>query len=253
MKEWIMKHKKQILLSAGTAAAGLSVCAAWSGIMLSGNAKEQETSVLITQAEKIAAGQEIHTLRQEQIRTMESAELENQEKKITQESNVTEDSAKPTLEKDVSQKTAETTPKKIASKESAEPAQESLQASNNEIDRSGGVAKPVEVNRGSSSPKALEDNSYLGVFRTTAYCACESCSEGWGNQTATGVPARPNRTIAVDPKVIKLGSKVVIDGKEYIAEDTGGAIKGNKIDIFFADHAEAMRFGVRSKEVYLAK
>lgn len=57
------------------------------------------------------------------------------------------------------------------------------------------------------------------------------------------------RTIAVDPDVIPLGSKVLIDGQEYIAEDTGGAIKGNIIDMFVGTEAESWEWGIRHLEV----
>ena len=58
-----------------------------------------------------------------------------------------------------------------------------------------------------------------------------------------------DRTIAVDPDVIPLGSTVIIDGKGYIAEDTGGAIKGNIIDMFVGTEAESEVIGVRYAEV----
>lgn len=59
------------------------------------------------------------------------------------------------------------------------------------------------------------------------------------------------RTIAVDPKLIRLGSKVRMNGKEYIAEDTGGAIKGRRIDLFVDSHSEAMKFGKKLIEIYV--
>ena len=62
-----------------------------------------------------------------------------------------------------------------------------------------------------------------------------------------------DRNIAVDPKLIKLGSKVRMSGKEYIAEDTGGAIKGKRIDLFVGSHSEAMKFGKKLIEVYVEK
>ncbi len=79
---------------------------------------------------------------------------------------------------------------------------------------------------------------------STAYTAsCNGCS----GTTATGVNlhANPNaKVIAVDPKVIPLGSKVYVDGYGYaIASDTGGAIKGNKIDVFFPSNSDAYRWG----------
>lgn len=61
------------------------------------------------------------------------------------------------------------------------------------------------------------------------------------------------RTIAVDPRVIKLGSKVRMNDREYIAEDTGGAIKGKRIDLFVDSHSEAMKFGKKLIEVYVEK
>lgn len=61
------------------------------------------------------------------------------------------------------------------------------------------------------------------------------------------------RTIAVDPRVIPLGSKVRMNGREYVAEDTGGAIKGKQIDLFMGSHNEAMRFGKKFIDVYIEK
>lgn len=87
------------------------------------------------------------------------------------------------------------------------------------------------------------------VFKTTAYCPCKECSGGYGNHTATGKIARSNHTIAVDPDVIKYGTKVTIDGITYTAEDCGGAVKGNHIDIYFDNHADVEKYGVRYKKV----
>ena len=92
----------------------------------------------------------------------------------------------------------------------------------------------------------------LGYFTCTAYCGCSYCSEGYGSMTATGVYARANHTIAVDPSVIPYGTWVVINGITYKAEDCGGGIKGNEIDIYFEDHAATEAFGVRTCEVFLA-
>ena len=62
------------------------------------------------------------------------------------------------------------------------------------------------------------------------------------------------RTIAVDPSVIPLGSRVFIEGYGvFIAEDTGGAIKGNKIDIAVSTHERANELGVQYANVYLLK
>ena len=89
------------------------------------------------------------------------------------------------------------------------------------------------------------------TFRATAYCPCVECSGGYGYITATGAKATAGRTIAVDPSVIPFGTEVIINGHTYIAEDTGGAIKGNRIDIFFDNHAEASNFGLQTVEVVI--
>ncbi|MFU1796732.1 ubiquitin-like domain-containing protein [Paenibacillus azoreducens] len=78
----------------------------------------------------------------------------------------------------------------------------------------------------------------------TAYSAGEP---GIGTRTATGTRVTEGRTIAVDPKVIPLGWWVYIEGVGYRrAEDTGGAIKGNKIDIYYDSVKRANNFGRKS-------
>lgn len=91
----------------------------------------------------------------------------------------------------------------------------------------------------------------LGIFRTTGYCPCYQCSEGWGRHTSTGAIASANHTIAVDPRVIPYGSKVMVNGVVYTAEDRGGGVKGNHIDIFFNTHQETLAHGSRKAEVFL--
>ena len=95
---------------------------------------------------------------------------------------------------------------------------------------------------------------YLGTFISTAYCECSKCCGKWADgKTASGTTATAGRTIAVDPSVIPLGSIVIINGKSYIAEDTGSAIKGKKIDIYYDSHSAANQWGRRTVEVYLVK
>lgn len=69
--------------------------------------------------------------------------------------------------------------------------------------------------------------------------------------TATGVQAKKG-VVAVDPRVIPLGTRVYIPGYgEAIAADTGGAIKGLRIDLCFATHREAINFGRKPVKVYI--
>jgi len=97
------------------------------------------------------------------------------------------------------------------------------------------------------------DREYLGEFKLTAYCGCWSCSEGYGNGTATGTIAQADYTIAVDPDVIPYGSVVYINGKMYVAEDCGGAVNNNHIDVYHNTHDEAVKFGIQYADVWLSE
>lgn len=102
----------------------------------------------------------------------------------------------------------------------------------------------------------------LGEYKITHYCSCSICCGEWGEnrptdengdpiiRTASGAVAEAGKTIAVDPEVIPLGSTVYIDGQAYIAQDVGGAIKGNRIDVYCNSHEEALEKGVIYKSVY---
>lgn len=110
-------------------------------------------------------------------------------------------------------------------------------------------AEAVAVTPGSPVP---EGAVYLGTFRITHYCSCSKCCGKWGNATAWAGSIVPGTTIAVDPKVIPKLSNVYIDGYGYRrAEDCGGAIKGNKIDVAVSNHSEALQLGVVYKDVWL--
>ena len=93
----------------------------------------------------------------------------------------------------------------------------------------------------------------LGNFTITHYCACEICCNKTDGITATGTPVVEGRTIAVDPNVIPYGTQVIINGHVFTAEDCGGAIKKNHIDIYVDSHEEALALGVKNADVYLVK
>lgn len=93
----------------------------------------------------------------------------------------------------------------------------------------------------------------MGDFKLTAYCSCSECSGPWGLLTATGTHAVEGRTVAVDPSVIAYGTRILIDGDVYVAEDCGGHVKGDHIDIFLDDHDRVDRFGIKHREVWLIK
>lgn len=100
----------------------------------------------------------------------------------------------------------------------------------------------------------------------TAYCLCQKCcgkspsSPGYG-VTASGlkiIPGTGMKVIAVDPKVIPLGSKVYVQGLngawDYgyaVAGDTGGAIKSMKIDLYMDSHEETLNWGRKKVNIYV--
>lgn len=95
------------------------------------------------------------------------------------------------------------------------------------------------------------------TMSATGYDPCMICTGKTNGVTASGIQAVKG-VVAVDPKVIPLGSRVYVEtaGGEYIygtaiAGDTGGAIKGNKIDLCFGSHEEALSFGRRTVNVYV--
>lgn len=98
---------------------------------------------------------------------------------------------------------------------------------------------------------SIKGEAYDDKFVITGYCSCAiCCGPNSTGKTASGTTPKANHTIATDWSVIPKGTHVWIDGKEYVAEDKGGAIKGNRIDIYFNSHSEALQWGRRTKTVY---
>lgn len=96
-------------------------------------------------------------------------------------------------------------------------------------------------------------NGQAVLFTCTAYCCCQKCCGQYSPEvtgrephTATGTIPTEGRTIAVDPHVIPYGSRVSIEGMgTYIAEDCGGGVKQDHIDIYFDTHEKAVAFGTK--------
>ena len=120
-----------------------------------------------------------------------------------------------------------------------------LREENARLKKAASTPREVTPSRGSSGRK-------LDVV-ATYYTAL--CSTGCTGITKTGIDVRNSITyngkgiVAVDPKVIPLGSTVIIGNREYIAGDTGGDIKGNRIDILVKTKQEARNFGRKSMEI----
>lgn len=102
--------------------------------------------------------------------------------------------------------------------------------------------------------KETHEGTLLGVFDITGYCSCEVCcgkKEIYLTKAET-IP-RAGYTVAADPSILEMGTKVEIGGIVYTVEDTGESVTGNVIDIYFDTHEEAVRFGRQRKEVYLVQ
>ncbi|MGE7592284.1 LysM peptidoglycan-binding domain-containing protein [Peribacillus frigoritolerans] len=135
------------------------------------------------------------------------------------------------------------------------PAQKSGQAAQAEQSESAEQTKPVEQSEPADSNNESQDQAESGkeiTVSATAYTAdCQGCS----GTTATGVDLKANpdaKVIAVDPSVIPLGSKVYVEGYGYAtAADTGGAIKGNRVDIFVPNEQDAVNWGVKNVKVQI--
>jgi 3D (Asp-Asp-Asp) domain-containing protein len=97
--------------------------------------------------------------------------------------------------------------------------------------------------------KTEETVSKGTLYTITAYCPCVKCCGKSDGITASGVKAVEGVTVAMN-KSIPFGTKIYIDGVgERIVQDRGGAIKGNKIDLYFDSHDDALKWGRQTKQV----
>lgn len=117
-----------------------------------------------------------------------------------------------------------------------------------------GTLGVIKLSRGDST----SDVSYRRKLRVKATAYSFNDGSSYGGRTASGTRARRNpngySSIAVDPRIIPLGTKVYVEGYGYaIAEDTGSAIVGNTIDLFFTSNSEVYRWGVRYVDIYILK
>lgn len=119
----------------------------------------------------------------------------------------------------------------------------------NEVPVTKSESEPIEATTSqrvetSAPPSDAERTMTVEATAYTAYC------NGCSGTTANGTDLRANphlKVIAVDPRVIPLGTKVWVEGYgEAVAADTGGAIKGNKIDVFIPNKSGAYEWGRRT-------
>ena len=114
------------------------------------------------------------------------------------------------------------------------------------------TASAAPVQKATAAPaSATAQEMTVTATAYTAYCT------GCSGTTATGIDLRANpnqKVIAVDPSVIPLGSRVWVEGYgEAIAGDTGGAIKGNIIDLFMKDKQDALNWGRQTVTIKILK
>ena len=114
------------------------------------------------------------------------------------------------------------------------------------------IINEIFLDEPSVEVSTYSDYQNLGEFRITYYCPCAKCCEKSDGITATGTIATEGRTVAVDPKVIPYGTVIYIEGiGARVAEDCGGAVKNNVIDVFVdTTHQEAIKMGRKKLKVY---
>lgn len=107
-----------------------------------------------------------------------------------------------------------------------------------------GLSTNSNVSRGSTTVSRGGTRTVSMV--ATGYCACAKCNYPFGGKPSyLGYPLAKG-IVAVDPKVIPLGTSLYIEGYgNGIAADTGGAIVGNRLDLCFSSHTEALDWGIR--------
>lgn len=133
--------------------------------------------------------------------------------------------------------------------------EEEINKLNNEIQLLNKKNKQVTSRSGSSktattsvSVQPVKEEKWIWA-NVSAYCSCKKCCGKTNGITASGTKATAGRTIAA-PKNYSFGTKIEIKGMgTYIVEDRGGAITGNKIDVYFDSHQKALKFGRQQLQI----
>lgn len=93
----------------------------------------------------------------------------------------------------------------------------------------------------------------LGTFETTAYCSCSTCCPSGDALTYSGTVPKANHTISADISRYPIGTRLMIGDIIYTVEDVGSNVSGNRLDIYFGSHQEALDYGMKMAEVYAVK
>ena len=136
---------------------------------------------------------------------------------------------------------------KISEEIIKEPVDKIVQIRSDVVEVSSRASSSVRSDTSSSSDDSVK------IFKVTAYCPCSKCCGKFtGGQTSSGKKATSGRTVAASSQY-SFGTKLLINGKEYVVEDRGGAIKGNRIDIYMDSHSKALAWGVKYLPVKVIK
>ena len=123
-----------------------------------------------------------------------------------------------------------------------EPVNKIVQVQRNITSRSGSTIANANINTTGETK----------IFKVTAYCSCAKCCGKATGRTAAGTQATAGHTVAASGQ-FAFGTKLIINGQQYTVEDRGGAIQGNRIDIYMNSHAEAVAWGVKYLPVQVAQ
>ena len=121
-----------------------------------------------------------------------------------------------------------------------EPVNKIVQVQRNITSRSGSTVAKTATTTASTGTATGPTR----IFKVTAYCSCAKCCGKVTGRTASGSHAVAGKTVATSGQ-FAFGTKLNINGQEYTVEDRGGAIQGNRIDIYMNSHAEALAWGVK--------
>ena len=121
-----------------------------------------------------------------------------------------------------------------------EPVNKIVQVQRNITSRSGSTVAKTATTTASTGTATGPTR----IFKVTAYCSCAKCCGKVTGRTASGSHAVAGKTVATSGQ-FAFGTKLNINGQEYTVEDRGGAIQGNRIDIYMNSHAEAVAWGVK--------
>lgn len=177
-----------------------------------------------------------------------------QEGKIVKTYEITKENGKEVDRELVEEEVKEESKNQIIAIGTKEPQQElvTLAKKENTTDNTSNE-KRTKSKASESQPDASKPDGEVRYMNATAYSAVECTGCDGRGITATGIDLKKNRNmkvVSVDPKVIPLGTKVWVEGYgTAIAGDTGGSIKGNRIDVHVPTHAEASSYGMKKVKV----